>query len=56
MIDPIYCAAACKRNVPDEKAASDAGWSFLPIMQRWRCPDCGRELAAVNNPPEEKSE
>ncbi len=56
MADPIGCAAGCKRSVPDETAASHAGWENLPISTRWRCPDCTRELAAVNAPKETPNE
>lgn len=51
--DPISCAAGCKRSMPDEKTATNAGWESLPISARWRCPDCMRELAAFNAPKEE---
>lgn len=48
MADPIGCSAGCKRSVPDEKAASEAGWSLLDISQRWRCPTCTTELETVD--------
>jgi len=43
----ITCSAGCKRDMPDEQAASQAGWEILPITGRWRCGQCGRELAAI---------
>jgi len=52
--DPITCAAGCKRIVADEDAAAFAGWEYLPITQRWRCPACWRELQAVNFPDRTK--
>jgi len=47
--DPITCAAGCKRTAADETAATAAGWEHLPISRRWRCPQCWRELQAINS-------
>jgi hypothetical protein len=46
--EPLPCAAGCKRTVEDEAAASAAGWSFLPVTARYRCPHCERELKAAD--------
>lgn len=52
----IVCSDGCKRNVPDEKGASNAGWEFLPIARRWRCVTCWRELRAVNQSKTDNNE
>ena len=42
--------AGCKRTASNEKDAVWLGWECLPITGRWRCPQCRRELEAVNRP------
>jgi hypothetical protein len=44
MTQMLSCAAGCGREVADFDAASSAGWSLLPIQNRWRCCDCTMEL------------
>ena len=46
--DTIVCSAGCKRTVLDTDSALAAGWERLPISGRWRCPNCYRELKAIN--------
>jgi hypothetical protein len=48
MPDPIFCAAGCKRSVADESEAVAKGWECLEITNRYRCPQCWRELREVN--------
>lgn len=43
----VACVGGCKRTVPDMEAASHAGWRYLEIQNRWRCPECNRELRAA---------
>lgn len=43
----ISCSTGCKRTVEDEVGASTAGWEYLSISARWRCPTCYRELRAA---------
>jgi len=44
----VGCSAGCMRSIP-ESQTSHAGWENLPITGRWRCPQCWRELQAVNS-------
>ena len=53
--DPIYCSAGCKRFVMSEKEAEEKFWDFLPISRRYRCPQCRRELEAINKPKDQQS-
>jgi rubredoxin len=48
MIDHIACRDECKRTVADEDAAAAAGWHYLEVQKRWRCPSCERELHGTN--------
>lgn len=48
MEDAITCRDGCKRSVEDMKAASAAGWQYLDIQKRWRCPECMRALDEAN--------
>lgn len=50
-IDPIACAAGCKRTVADADAALQAGWELLPITGRYRCAVCWRDLNAASTLP-----
>jgi hypothetical protein len=45
--DHITCTDSCGRKVLID-AVEQSGWSFLPITRRWRCPQCWRDLQAVN--------
>lgn len=47
----IYCNDGCKRGVEPEDL-SNAGWSWLPITNRYRCVDCWRALREANAPKE----
>lgn len=49
MSDAIVCSAGCKRHMPDQDAASAAGWECLAISTRWRCPDCTHELVLARD-------
>lgn len=49
--DSIGCWASCRRSVPTKEAAMTAGWSFLPVVQRWWCPACAAELRNVSKMP-----
>jgi len=44
----VTCSAGCKREVLLSQVGH-AGWENLPITGRWRCPQCWRELQAVNS-------
>lgn len=46
--EPVRCRDACGAVVADEPEAGRAGWQFLEIQKRWRCPQCMRELLQVN--------
>jgi len=46
--DGIACSDGCKRQVTTEDAAMAAGWSFLPVVRRWRCPPCATALRNVS--------
>lgn len=48
MADDIGCSAGCRRMARDIDHAASLGWDCLPITNRWRCPDCTRELRQVN--------
>lgn len=50
-LDPIPCSDSCKRSVPTEDAAMAAGWSFLPVVRRWRCGPCAALLRNVSRMP-----
>jgi rubredoxin len=43
----LACQDSCGATVADEAAALHAGWTFLAISRRWRCPDCWRALAEI---------
>ena len=43
----IRCTDGCKRALSPEEVEA-AGWTYLCISNRWRCPACRTELAAVN--------
>jgi hypothetical protein len=45
----VVCSAGCKSEIPADET-SLRGWENLPITGRWRCPQCWRELQAVNAP------
>lgn len=45
---PIPCQDGCKRNAADEADAQAKGWTRMPLTGRYRCPDCVRALAKVN--------
>jgi rubredoxin len=49
--DPIVCAYGCNTKLPDDQAAMAAGWSYLMISRRWRCPKCDAALLAAANMP-----
>ncbi len=48
---PIACGDGCKATVRDEEAAMQAGWSFLSIARRWRCPTCATILYRASSMP-----
>lgn len=43
-MDPLNCTDACGQSADDEEAATQAGWSYLSITGRWRCPECTASL------------
>jgi hypothetical protein len=47
--DAIVCRDGCKRSLPDMDAATQAGWHYLSLQSKWRCPDCARELREAND-------
>jgi hypothetical protein len=47
----LSCAGGCKAQVADAEEASKAGWSFFPVIQRYRCASCERELQAASTVP-----
>ena len=47
--DMTACRDGCGRSVPDAELLQ-AGWTFLPISRRWRCPVCWRALEKVSAP------
>lgn len=46
--DAINCTDGCGRSVPDVAEANAQAWSLLQITGRWRCPQCSRQLRAIN--------
>jgi hypothetical protein len=40
----IHCRDGCGAAVADEDEATAAGWSYLEIQKRYRCPDCEQEI------------
>jgi hypothetical protein len=50
----VSCSAGCKREVLLSEAER-TGWENLPITGRWRCPQCWRELQAINAPKAEEA-
>ena len=48
----IVCSAGCKRvGVLADDGTPPPGWDCLQITGRYRCPHCGRELAAASSMP-----
>lgn len=45
----ITCRDGCKRAVATPEEAEAAGWQFLEVQKRWRCPDCHAELEKINH-------
>lgn len=45
----ISCRDECGQRLPAD-AVEQAGWTFLPIRSRWRCPACRRVLEQINRP------
>lgn len=43
----VSCSDGCKRSLHEDEVLP-AGWSYLAISKRWRCPECHRALAAIN--------
>lgn len=43
----ISCSDECGQCLPAE-AVEQAGWTFLQIRGRWRCPACRRALERIN--------
>ena len=48
MDESIGCSSGCGRRVEDLDEGLQKGWEFLPITQRYRCPQCYRDLKAVS--------
>lgn len=48
----IGCRDECGKQTT-ESGAAQTGWQFLPIQNRWRCPECWRALEKLNHPTEE---
>lgn len=48
MTEEVQCRDGCKRTQPNEEAAANAGWMWLEVQKRWRCPTCMRELQEAN--------
>lgn len=45
----IKCTDECGREIASPEDASQAGWTWLEITGRYRCPTCHRELVAIMN-------
>jgi hypothetical protein len=45
----IRCRGQCGAVVADDRAALQAGWSYLQITAGWRCGACERELYAASH-------
>lgn len=43
----ISCSDECGQRVPAD-GVEQAGWTFLVIRIRWRCPACRRVLEQIN--------
>lgn len=43
----IRCTDGCGKALPPNEVET-AGWTYLSIANRWRCPACRTELAEAN--------
>jgi rubredoxin len=47
------CGDECGTKLSIPATQSPPGWEFLAVRRMWRCPDCARALAQVNQEKQE---
>ena len=45
----VGCRDGCGRSYATEEEPTQQGWSWLPIVRGWRCPECRRALEAARS-------